>query len=105
MPSKKKNNPGKEQPTIVSMTANEAELLKERLVKNTLTEDDKSILEGLISAIIWMQVKLRRSQLTILRLKKFFGFKTEKAPEQSPSGEVTSSDDKGSSNGCCCQIM
>jgi transposase len=70
---KKKN----EAPKQVKLTAEQVKELQERLQKNQLTKDDADLLQGVLSFTLWLQDRLSRAKLSIKRLRKLFGFKTE----------------------------
>ncbi len=69
----------KEAPQKISLTAEEAEALKLRVQNSKdLSATDIKILNGLISFSIWLQNQLSIAKISINRLKKIFGFSTEK---------------------------
>ena len=82
-----KNKKSSEQPEVVKLTKAQADELKQRVLNSRLSDKDKKLITGLISFSLWLQIKLCRSQLTLLRLKKFFGFKTEKVKAKQPADE------------------
>ena len=68
----------KEAPQKISLTAEEAEALKSRVSNNQLSATDIKIINGLIAFNIWLQNQLGLAKISINRLKKIFGFSTEK---------------------------
>ena len=68
----------KNKPYIVSLTKDEADAFKHRVIHSPLAEQDKKIVLALLSFNVWLQTQLTRAKLTILRLKKIFGLTTEK---------------------------
>lgn len=66
------------QPEHVNLTAEEAQALKARVQANNLAEDDIKLLVGLISFNLWLQQQLATAKFSIQRLKRLFGFSTEK---------------------------
>jgi len=68
----------KNKPHIVSLTTEEADAFKNRVVNSSLAEQDKKIVLALLSFNFWLQAQLTHAKLTILRLKKIFGLPTEK---------------------------
>lgn len=71
-------------PEQVTLTQEEAEALKVRLALSTsLTPEDIKIMTGLITFSLWLQQQLSLAKLSIRRLKKIFGFSTEKKSLQS----------------------
>jgi len=68
-----------ETPDQITLTLEEAEALKERVKAGAvLSESDVTIMVGLISFNIWLQKQLSLAKLSIHRLKKIFGFSSEK---------------------------
>ena len=65
-------------PEAVTLTPEDAQALKTRILNSSLPEDDAKLLTGLISFSLWMHTKLASAELTIMRLRRFFGIKTEK---------------------------
>jgi hypothetical protein len=63
--------------------------LKTRLASCSLLEEDKSILLVIVSSYVWIQEQLESAKLTIHRLKKMFGFSTEKRNKSGEKGEKT----------------
>lgn len=69
----------KEAPQKISLTAEEADALKSRVQNSKdLSATDIKIINGLISFCIWLQSQLNLAKISIHRLKKIFGFSTEK---------------------------
>jgi len=64
-------------PENVNLTYEQANELKERIIKSPLSESDKTILVNVLSFQAWLQKRLSYSKMTIKRLKKLFGFKSE----------------------------
>lgn len=66
-------------PKQVTLTLEEAEALKARLQTSaSLSSEDIKIVTGLITFSLWLQQQLSLAKLSIRRLKKIFGFSTEK---------------------------
>ena len=63
--------------------------IKSRLASCSLLEEDKSVLLAIVSAYAWIQEQLQSAKLTIHRLKKTFGFSTEKRNKASEKREKT----------------
>lgn len=69
----------KQEPTIIEMTEEELNALRERIKSKQLTEDDYSIFEQTIQFVLWVQIKLEHAKITMSKFKKMlFGSKTEK---------------------------
>jgi len=68
-----------ETPDQMTLTLEEAEALKERVKAVTvLSAADIRLLIGLVNFNVWLQKQLSLARLSIHRLKKIFGFSTEK---------------------------
>lgn len=65
-------------PEKITLTVEESEALKARILANNLSADDRSLLAGLVNCVLWLQLQLSRAKLSIHRLKQFFGVTTEK---------------------------
>lgn len=66
-------------PDQIDLTPEQIDGLISRLENQELTMEDYPLLTSLIRAMIWMQNALKEKQLSITRLKKVFGIKTESA--------------------------
>ena len=69
---------GKKSTEIINLSDAALEGIKGRLAVSSLQEEDKSVLLAIIAAYVWIQSQLQAAKLTIHRLKKMFGFRTEK---------------------------
>jgi len=66
-------------PEQITLTLEESEALKSRLQNpGSLLAEDIKIITSLINFSLWIEKKLKNTQLTIHRLKRLFGFSTEK---------------------------
>ena len=66
-------------PEQVILTPEDAEALKARIqTHSVLSTEDIKIVTGLITFSLWLQQQLSLAKLSIRRLKKIFGFSTEK---------------------------
>ena len=70
----------KRKPEIITLSDKALEDLKSRLVTITtpMQEEDKKILLSIVSAYSWISSQLQAAKLSIHRLKRLFGFSTEK---------------------------
>jgi hypothetical protein len=73
---------------IIDVGVERLEELKSRLACSLL-EEDKSVLLAIVSAYVWIQGQLESAKLTIHRLKKMFGFSTEKRKKSNEKGKKT----------------
>ncbi len=71
----------KNKPDVITLTPDEAEALRDRIIRSTLAEHDQKTVLSLLSFNFWLQNQLERSKLTILRLRKIFCLSTEKIPK------------------------
>jgi len=75
---------------VISLTHEDAEAFKKRIINSSLAEQDQKIIFSLLSFNFWIQNQLERAKLTILRLKKIFGLPTEKKkPKKTDREEIT----------------
>lgn len=74
---------------LVELSENSLETIKLRISSNALLEEDQKIVLQVMNTYFWIQHQLQSAKLTIHRLKKMFGFSSEKrgsAKESSSSG-------------------
>jgi soluble P-type ATPase len=77
-------------PEIIDVSVERLEELKSRITSSSpLLEEDKSVILAIVSAYVWIQAQLQSAKLTIHRLKKLFGFSTEKRRKISEKREKT----------------
>jgi len=92
-------------PGRVDFTLEQIETLIERVEKRGMAEEDYSVIASLLRAVVWLNISLQEKKISVLRLRKIFGIKTESAKkllkvdgesnEQEPSSEDDSSLDEG----------
>ena len=82
----------KENPSQVNLTAAEAEALKKRIKENKLLSSDLEIFMGLVNFSLWVSEKLSKASLTIARLKKLFGYSSEKKKKKRPPSDPETTD-------------
>ena len=90
-------------PKQIKMSSKEANALRQRIKDSSLSKDDLDVVLGLISFNTWVQYNLSRAKLTIKKLKKLFGFKSESSKNtnnggDTSQGEETSGDENKQSN-------
>lgn len=68
----------KKSPEIIELSSEALEGVKSRLTSCSLLEEDKAVLLAIVSGYVWIQGQLTTAKLSIYRLKKLFGFSTEK---------------------------
>lgn len=74
---------------VIDLSDAELEGIKSRLASGFLLEDDKSALLAIVTTYVWLQRQLHSAKLTIYRLKKMFGFSTEKRNKKSEKRKTT----------------
>ncbi len=79
----------KKSPEIIDLSVETLEGVKSRLASCSLLEEDKSVLLAIVSTYVWVQAQLQSAKLTIHRLKKMFGFSTEKRSKAGEKREST----------------
>lgn len=67
------------EPKRLELTEAELEEFFARLERDELTDDDRKNIKEIIAAFVWMAQKLEDKDLSIKRLQRLFGVKTEKA--------------------------
>ena len=83
-----------EEPKRIEMTAAELKDLLDRLDRGELSEEDcKKIKEALVS-LVWMGQKLEDRELSIRRLQRLFGIKTESAERLLDKTKKTADENK-----------
>jgi hypothetical protein len=65
-------------PEIIKLTSNDVDGLKVRLSVGQLDENDKKIMLAILTTYQWLSNQLQTAKFSIHRLRKIFGFKTEK---------------------------
>lgn len=86
------------EPEQIELTPQEINSLHERINTFTVTKEDMLIFGKLLHFIVWMQLKIQKSQMTINKLKKIiFGSRTEKRNKKSATGDNKDSSENPSS--------
>jgi hypothetical protein len=65
-------------PERIDITEDEADKLIERINTSNLSAEDIKIIAGVIHFCLWLQVKLTEAKITIRKLSKLFGIRSEK---------------------------
>lgn len=86
-------------PESVDLTVEEVNALKQRLQANSLTEDDRELLSGVLSFTLWLQHQISIAKMSIKNLRKLFGFKTEKKSKKKVSEDDVTSTQDDAANG------
>ncbi len=92
-------------PNRLDFTPEEVDELINRLNNKCLLEGDYSLLMDILRAMIWLSFSLQEKELSIKRLRKIFGIKTESAKKLlelahresvEPNGSTDSSEESDS---------
>lgn len=85
-------------PNCLEFTPQEIDALIERIEGKCLQEGDYFLLIEVLRAMIWLSFSLKEKELTIKRLRKIFGIKTESAKKLFALANGSSSEPKKSSD-------
>lgn len=76
-------------PDIISLSSADLEGVKSRIsLSPQLSESDKKIIFSIFSMYQWMYGQLETARLSMHRLRKIFGFSTEKQKKLSPENDT-----------------
>lgn len=79
LPSRNSEGASLQSPNRLDFTPEEIDALIERLNKKCLEAGDYSLLTDILRAMVWLSFSLQEKELSIKRLRKIFGIKTESA--------------------------
>ena len=79
----------KKSPEIIDISVEELENIKLRIGSGVILEEDKKIVLTILGTYSWLMLKLQSTKFTINRLKKIFGFSTEKHNKVKSKNGVT----------------
>lgn len=79
----------KREPKVIKVSDEELKNLKDELLKTNLSNSHKKIIVSIIDAYYWLSCLYHAKKLSLNKLKRLFGFKTE---------TISSSKDKGDEN-------
>lgn len=74
MPEKKQ-----QKPDIINVSPTDFAEIESRVTTGLLTEDDKKIILSVLTTYKWLLGQLQHAKFSMHRLKKMFGFKTERS--------------------------
>ena len=84
----------KKNPEIIDLPVETLEEIKSRVNSGVLLEEDKKIVLAIIGTYSWLMSQLQSTKIKIHRLKKMFGFSTEKhkhvGSKKGPPADFTS---------------
>ena len=87
-----------DQPEIITLLHDDLQGIKARILANTLEEHDKKIILTIINSYQWLQDKIQHTKINIFRLRKLFGFKTEKRTQPRSTTNITQDDHDPANN-------
>lgn len=79
------HNKNNNTPEIITLSHDDLKKIKARFLSNKLEEHDRKIILTIITTYQWLQDKLANTKINIFRLRKLFGFKTEKRTQLAPA--------------------
>ena len=85
-------------PKLLDLTSDETAALHARLASK-LSPEDLELMSGVLDCVLWLNTQLAQAKFTFNRLKKFFGFSTEKkkrSANDEAAGSVDDSSDDAS---------
>lgn len=85
-------------PEKVELTEAQIEELTQHINDNNLTEQEKRILRKILNFSLWLEFRLKEAKLTIGRLRRLFGFKTEKQQRREENNKSNQDDDDDNDN-------
>lgn len=85
------------QPEIINLSVSELDEIRSRFRNNSLTDTDKKIILSMLNIYQWLSVQLQSAKLSILKLRKVFGFSTEKRGNKKSCNSSESSEVSGAS--------
>ena len=68
----------KKEPVVISVNEKEFEQLKKDIENSTLGDKEKKIIVAILEAHHWLSQLYRAKRLSVQRVKRLFGFKSEK---------------------------
>jgi len=81
------------QPEIINLSVSELDEIRSRFYDNSLTDADKKIILSILNIYQWLSVQLQSAKLSILKLRRVFGFLTEKRDNKKLSNDSESGKD------------
>ncbi len=80
-------------PDVVEMTQEEMDALVDRLDHNSLTQEDRVLLKGVLRSVVWLRQTVMAGKITIHKLKGLFrGFRSEKRSANRAKGKENDED-------------
>lgn len=87
------------EPKRVDLSESEIEDLKKQIKGSGLAEDKQELLINVLQGFVWLNKMLEAKKLSIRKLSKLFGFKTEKSQQTSQSNTTPPNRPKEGSSG------
>ncbi len=90
------------EPKRVELNIEQVNILLDRIEQHKLIESDYPLIADLIRSLAWLSNTLEEQNITLHRLRKIFGFKTERTsnlPNTKPEDEKKSDETKLNTDG------
>jgi transposase len=75
------------EPKNISLSEGQVKDLQERLRQNKLSEEERELLAKVLQGFVWLSKMLEAKKLSMRKLARLFGSKSEKTPPQNPPDE------------------
>lgn len=97
-------------PDLKSLSQHDKKALISRVRSNSLNEKDRELVVGIIDAVAWLSKMLERKRLSMIKIKRLFGFQSERKKdvikpnnsEKEPEVETSKNDDEDDTSGGSC---
>lgn len=84
----------KKEPNKVDLSEEQVEDLKKKIKENNLSEHERELLANVLQGFVWLSKMLQAKKLSMRKLARLFGIKTEKQ-KKNPDKKPPKSNDKG----------
>jgi transposase len=85
------------EPGNIKLTEDQVKDLQERLRQNKLSDEERELLSKVLQGFVWLNKMLEAKKLSMRKLSKLFGFKTEKSQESPQNNQTPKKSKEGSS--------
>ena len=89
----------KKTPKFIDLPVETLDHIKSRVASCSLLEEDKKVILSIVVTYSWLLRQLQSTKFTLHRLKKMFGFSTEKLAKTNSKNTKASSEDDPSKVG------
>ena len=81
------------EPDHIKITEEQVKNLQDRLRQNKLSDEERELLAKVLQGFVWLNKMLEAKKLSMRKLSRLFGFKTEKIQNQDPASKDKSPED------------